>query len=96
MQSGETQAETLAAVKAIAANQYQTTLAGGKVLINANVNGESYSYSLPNQVNPLQVVAYARRAWLAIKSMNDAELLAYLEANDDRFTTADFSNLDVR
>lgn len=82
---GETSVATLDALKALAAKQYTTAEAGGKVVVSATVQGKSFTYEIPQGQSASDFLQLAYSSWRMVKiggatgaQMTDAELETYL------------------
>jgi len=76
---------TLEALESLAAKQYTTAEAGGKVVVSATVQGKSFTYEIPPGQSASDFLQLAYNSWRMVKiggasggQMTDAELEAYL------------------
>jgi predicted dinucleotide-binding enzyme len=76
---------TLEALESLAAKQYTTAEAGGKVVVSATVQGKSFTYEIPEGQSSSDFLQLAHESWRMVSiggtnfaQMTDAELKAYL------------------
>jgi ABC-type transport system involved in cytochrome bd biosynthesis fused ATPase/permease subunit len=76
---------TLEALESLAAKQYTTAEAGGKVVVSATVQGKSFTYEIPEGQSASDFLQLTYDSWRMVKiggtsgaQMTDAELDAYL------------------
>lgn len=90
---GETAANTIAALKALAAKQYTIAEQGGRYVVSASVQGKSFTYELPQGQGPAAFTDQAYSAWRHLNTagasggvMTNDELRAYLLDKDNQYT----------
>ena len=88
--NGETVSGVISALKILAAGQYKEVQQGGKTLISSSINGQQFTFDVKRRVD---VLTLARQAFIEIKDMTDADLVAWLMQTNGNFTIADFSGV---
>jgi hypothetical protein len=52
----------VAALRALRDSQFDLVQAGSGVLVSSSVNGSSFSFSVPSNLNPMQILTFAQLA----------------------------------
>lgn len=89
---GKTAAATVAALEALAGNQYTLTKDGGRLLISASTGGKSFSFAPMADMTPATVAEMALQAYIQIREYTDAQLEAWLVKPQVRTTMAAFNH----
>lgn len=76
--NGQNQANTVAALLAVAAGQFSTVKRGGAVLISSSIAGQSFSFQLPAGADGVGIVSLVRQAWIEVKDLNETKFTNYL------------------
>ena len=90
-----TAAATTTACLAIAASQYTTSIISGKTLVSSSINGQQFSFSTTKNMSSDELVSLAHSAWVLVKDMTDAELVAYLSKKNSPATIVSFANAQI-
>jgi hypothetical protein len=83
--------KTVAALEAIAANNFTVAKEGGRVLVSASMGGKSYSYSLPPDQTAGTVAELAFYAWKQIKDLSSADLELWLTRKTSKTSVVAFN-----
>tara|TARA_B100000749_G_scaffold280793_1_gene278820 strand:+ start:3714 stop:4058 length:345 start_codon:yes stop_codon:yes gene_type:complete len=83
--AGKTYALTLAALETLASNQFDTAEQGGRVIVSSTVQGQSFTWEIPEGQTPADFSQIVYESWSFIQkggtsgaAMTDAQLEAYL------------------
>jgi hypothetical protein len=83
--------KTVAALEAIAANNFTVAKEGGRVLVSASMGGKSYSYTLPPDQTAGTVAELAFYAWKQIKDLSSADLELWLTRKTSKTSVVAFN-----
>jgi hypothetical protein len=83
--------KTVAALEAIASNNFAVAKEGGKVITSVSMGGKSYSFALPPDQTASTVAELAFYCWKEVKDLSAANLELWLTRKTSKTAIAAFN-----